>query len=603
MMMGRGLHKVLFLRPRITCRSCDSPALSMTTSESEGWGGTWMRWYLRLVSHRTTASLVFVRRRSCGSPRTLSTLHLATPTAPAAGAQRLFHRSKSAGLCLHSSHGPAPGARRTSPLMTGGTAVRGQLPQHDRSHNSAQADLPLRSDASVVLWEMEAACTAFNKPRSCPETHISHLSNVPQVCHPDTVTASDFRKPSAVGLHIETDLSRLTAQNLHTVIAQDASCAQSKPYPGAMSTTTTPAMKTSRSTASLTSSLSPMSTMTMNSPALGLVEMTPLPSPIAPGESPGPWKRVFSREQREFVIGSTDEASPLASKVLAPTKRKSYQTLVSAPQEVWSTNRIPSDNAGRARNRSLSAFAPTALQASGLRIVNLPGGNTPKAGRETDFTLHREEYLGDQRGLSTNATPTALRPSMLPTPPASDRHVSVSASDAGSLTSEDAPPTEMAVRDSRTKKVSMWKQLRILGQGTFSRVVLAYPSSSGEPATPKEENVVDPKTLVAIKIIEHGPAGGADEERVENQLKREIELLRAIDQPSIVHLKDCEIDEKRALLVLGYASGGDLFEFASERLDLLSPELIQRIFAELVDAVRYLHHKFIVHRDIKLESE
>ena len=35
----------------------------------------------------------------------------------------------------------------------------------------------------------------------------------------------------------------------------------------------------------------------------------------------------------------------------------------------------------------------------------------------------------------------------------------------------------------------------------------------------------------------------------------------------------------------------------------MSPNLTRRIFAELVAAVRYLHANFIVHRDIKLESQ
>lgn len=69
--------------------------------------------------------------------------------------------------------------------------------------------------------------------------------------------------------------------------------------------------------------------------------------------------------------------------------------------------------------------------------------------------------------------------------------------------------------------------------------------------------------LVAVKIIEHGPAGGADEERLEISLKREVEILKSVNHPSLVQLKAFGSDEKRALLVLDYCPGGDLFEFAT----------------------------------------
>lgn len=109
--------------------------------------------------------------------------------------------------------------------------------------------------------------------------------------------------------------------------------------------------------------------------------------------------------------------------------------------------------------------------------------------------------------------------------------------------------------------------------------------------------------LVAVKIIEYGPAGGADEERVEVSLKREVDILKSVNHPSLVQLKAFGSDEKRALLVLDYCPGGDLFDFASSPLSIMSPRLIRRVFAELVDAVRYLHKHLIVHRDIKLESK
>ena len=74
------------------------------------------------------------------------------------------------------------------------------------------------------------------------------------------------------------------------------------------------------------------------------------------------------------------------------------------------------------------------------------------------------------------------------------------------------------------------------------------------------------RRLVAVKVVEPGPAGGANAERVQVSLKREVDLLKSIKHPSLVHLKAFGNDaSNRALLVINYCPGGDLFEVASTK--------------------------------------
>lgn len=155
-------------------------------------------------------------------------------------------------------------------------------------------------------------------------------------------------------------------------------------------------------------------------------------------------------------------------------------------------------------------------------------------------------------------------------------------------------------------KLRKWKALRQLGKGTFSTVMLATSEQLNKSESsynePVNEDHVSPRSLVAIKICEHGPAGGADEEKIETSIKREMEIMKSVHHPSLVHLKAVNMCQRQTFLVLNYCPGGDLFELANSELDILTPSLVRRIFAELVAAVRYLHEQFIVHRDIKLES-
>ncbi|OAG04529.1 kinase-like protein [Paraphaeosphaeria sporulosa] len=363
-------------------------------------------------------------------------------------------------------------------------------------------------------------------------------------------------------------------------------------------------LRSTFSAGSMTGSLSPGSAL--SSPALNaLVDLTPLPSPLVMSDSPGSWTRggVSFRPRSRGASGSSrDDSFAMFSRggTLSPSpslKKKGYQKLKTAGEQAVdaSMQTQHKNDASRERNRSLSEFRPDSMHNIGARHVTISNVAPQTSQPDTTYEsrLHREAYLAAQRGLVPATVPAGL-----PTPPASNRSVTESEEDE---IAEHDKVDYITVRQGPQMVKKLWRPVRQLGQGTFSKVWLAT-SEKRSANDPLDETTLDPRKLVAIKVVEHGPAGGADEERVELSLKREVEMLRSVSHPSLVHLRAFDNGDSQALLVLTYCPGGDLFDVASTNRDLLGVDLVQRIYAELVSATRYLHEKLIVHRDIKLEN-
>lgn len=361
-------------------------------------------------------------------------------------------------------------------------------------------------------------------------------------------------------------------------------------------------------------SLSPASAV--SSPGLGpMIDITPLPSPLTAAGSPQPWRRS---------IDSQDSRDPLPEIAELSTPMTSTQELVSSAQASPKKRRIPPSLASstkgtiydvnassHARNRSISDYVPNPIHF--LRNRNIVVSGTGLSLLEHPISppgqhMHREEYLAIQRGL-TSPVPKP------PTPPTSNRGTDGSDLESDS-SSPDARKSSLPLRyEARTVqdgKLRHWRAVRQLGKGTFSTVMLATSQDAGSAATSNqsmdflrthgEESQISFNSLVAVKVCEFGPAGGADAQKVETSLKRELEIMKAIHHPSLVHLMAFNVLDRRAFLVLNYCPGGDLFELANLKPELLIPSLIRRIFTELVGAVQYLHSQYIVHRDVKLES-
>uniref|UniRef100_A0A8H7N5F9 Protein kinase domain-containing protein n=1 Tax=Bionectria ochroleuca TaxID=29856 RepID=A0A8H7N5F9_BIOOC len=329
-------------------------------------------------------------------------------------------------------------------------------------------------------------------------------------------------------------------------------------------------------------------------------DMSPLPSPLLPADSPGPWRRLLGAasptpRSRLNSLGEGDiiSSSPCEAEAMQSTPQADLLSPAGLPKPA---SLAPQEHKRQhTRNRSNSEYIPIPEGISfpkRLMSVSGPHGKLNTADAH-EAHIRRELNYAEQRGL----TPTVRQP---PTPPPSE-----SSKDSTELSRPKDLGELFEARGRHDKKRRRWRALRCLGQGTFSRVMLATSQivpQDNESDSSNSESQPNRKTLVAVKVCEHGPRGGASEERVEMSLKRELEILQVIHHPSIVDLKAFSIEPTRAILVLCYSPGGDLFDVATAHRSVLSPALMRRIFAELVGALQYLHDMKIVHRDVKLEN-
>ncbi|XP_029949351.1 RAC-gamma serine/threonine-protein kinase [Salarias fasciatus] len=136
----------------------------------------------------------------------------------------------------------------------------------------------------------------------------------------------------------------------------------------------------------------------------------------------------------------------------------------------------------------------------------------------------------------------------------------------------------------KRKTMNDFDYLKLLGKGTFGKVILVREKASG--------------TYYAMKILKKEVIIAKDE--VAHTLT-ESRVLKNTRHPFLTSLKYSFQTKDRLCFVMEYVNGGELF-FHLSRERVFSEDRTRFYGAEIVSALDYLHSAKIVYRDLKLEN-
>ncbi|KAG6931439.1 NUAK family kinase 1 [Chelydra serpentina] len=84
-------------------------------------------------------------------------------------------------------------------------------------------------------------------------------------------------------------------------------------------------------------------------------------------------------------------------------------------------------------------------------------------------------------------------------------------------------------------------------------------------------------------------------------IRREIEIMSSLSHPHIITIFEVFENKDKIVIIMEYASKGELYDYISERRRLSERET-RHFFRQIVSAVHYCHKNGVVHRDLKLEN-
>ena len=131
--------------------------------------------------------------------------------------------------------------------------------------------------------------------------------------------------------------------------------------------------------------------------------------------------------------------------------------------------------------------------------------------------------------------------------------------------------------------------IKIIGKGSFGQVYLTSRKGHSEFYA----------TKIIKKII-------ADSAKVKKYFHNEINILKEIEHKNIMRLIEIKQNSENYYLICELCNGGSLRQCVNKYLKMynktFSEEIIQYLMKQIIEALKYLHGKHIMHRDLKLDN-
>jgi NIMA (never in mitosis gene a)-related kinase len=133
-----------------------------------------------------------------------------------------------------------------------------------------------------------------------------------------------------------------------------------------------------------------------------------------------------------------------------------------------------------------------------------------------------------------------------------------------------------------------YRKIKVVGKGSFGHAVLVQTAN-------------DPNKHYIMKIIDVSKM----ERKQKEEALNEVHVLKAMRHPFICTYRESFMEKRCLCIVMDYADGGDLYTRIAkqkERGDLFTEKQILDWFVQIALALKHVHDRKILHRDIKTQN-